>query len=100
MLIVQTTCKSRAEAEKIGVALVRERLAACASVHPCKSIFFWQGRLERQSEWVLELKITNSKYARTERRIRQLHSYALPQIIAFSVVRASKEYEHFIRKGR
>ena len=99
MLIVQTACASRKEAESIGEALVSSSLAACASVMPCKSIFFWKGRLEKQDEWLLELKVADAKYARAERRIRQLHSYELPQVIALPVARASREYAQWVRRA-
>ena len=96
MLIVQTTCASRKEAEKIGEALVREHLAACAAIHKCNSIFLWEGRLQKENEWLLELKAPNAKYARIEQRIRQLHSYKLPQIVAVPVARASKDYASWV----
>ena len=99
MLIIQTTCASKKEAEKIGRTLVSERLAACATIHPCVSIFFWKGKLQKEKEWALELKAAGAKYAQAERRIKQMHSYKLPQIMAFSTARASREYSRWVKNA-
>jgi periplasmic divalent cation tolerance protein len=96
MLVVQTTCKSRKEAEKIGEALVRARIAACATAIPCRSIFRWKGKIGRQREWLLELKMPRANFPRAERGIKRLHSYELPQVIALPVARASRQYRKWV----
>jgi len=92
MLIVHTTCASKKEAEKIAAALVRSKLAVCASAYPCKSFFIWKGKFERQSEFVVEIKMKDSNYAAAERMIKKMHSYSVPQIIAVEVSRANPAY--------
>ncbi len=96
MLLVHTTCKTKREAEKIAAALVKEKLAACASVFPCKSFFIWNGKMQRQGEFIIELKTADKNYAKLARRIRQLHSYSLPQIIAVRVSRANADYKKWV----
>lgn len=101
MLVVKTACKSRKEAEAIAGKLVKGKLAACARIYPCKSIFFWNGRLRREREFALELKIRNREYSRVEKRIKGLHSYSLPEISAYKPARASREYAAWVeRSGR
>ncbi len=92
MLIVHTTFAKRGEAEKAAATIIKERLAACASVFPVKSFFIWKGEFTAQREFVLELKINDGSYQKAEKRILSLHSYSLPQIIAFEVKRGSREY--------
>lgn len=96
MLLVHTTCATKKEAERIATALVRAKLAACASVFPCKSFFYWKGSLERQKEFAVELKIKEGNYEKAERKIRQLHSYSVPQIIAIKA-KASKDYARWVQ---
>jgi len=97
MLVVKTTFAKRKEAERAAEALVRERLAACASVYPCKSFFFWEGKLWRQQEFVLELKTAEGNFGKLEKRIRELSTYSLPQIVAFSAA-ASRDYAAWLEE--
>ena len=82
MLLVYVTCKDAKEAERIGTDLVGRGLAACANYYGGKSIYQWKGRLVRQKETILELKTVQGSYRLVEQRIRKMHSYELPAIIA------------------
>ncbi len=98
MLVVRTACATKREAEKIAATLVKERLAACASVFPCRSFFYWERKLQKRREFALELKIKSSNYPELEKRIRQLHSYELPSIIAFKPAKAYAGYRDWVEK--
>ena len=90
---VVTTTASREEAESIARALVTRRLAACAQVYgPIASTFHWQGKLETSQEWLCAAKTLQSRYAALEAAIRELHSYDVPEILAFEVVAGSRGY--------
>jgi periplasmic divalent cation tolerance protein len=70
-------------AETIARALVEERLAACVNILPAvQSIYTWKGKTETTSEHLLIIKSTESNYSTIEDRIRALHPYELPEIIA------------------
>ncbi len=99
MLVVKTTLPTRKAAEKMAGTLVRERLAACASVQPCKSFFSWKGRLRKETEFSLELRTKNSNYQKLEKRLLQLHPYSLPQVLAFEIRKASKGYSGWVEKA-
>lgn len=99
MLVVHTTFPGRHQAEKAAETMVKGRLAACATVFPAKSFFFWEGKLVGHREFVLELKIKGGNYKKVERRLRQLHAYAVPQIIAFDVKKASRDYAAWVGKA-
>ena len=96
-LQVTTTCGSRDEAERIARAAVEERLAACAQVQgPITSIYRWEGRLDQATEWYCHLKTTAARWAALEPRIRSLHSYQVPEIIALPILRGGAEYLSWI----
>ena len=75
---------------------MRAKLAACATFFPATSLFFWKGKLCREKEYVLELKCAERNYGKMERKLRVLHSYSLPQVVAFKVARASREYKKWV----
>ncbi len=98
VISVYVTCKDEKEAKKIGEAVVGERLAACANVHKSYSIYRWKGKIERYDEWVLVLKSKRSKYKELEKRVKSLHSYKVPAILAFPIEGVLKEYENWVLK--
>jgi periplasmic divalent cation tolerance protein len=99
-LVVLSTTRSVEEATTIARSLVEEHLAASVNVLPgARSIFVWDGRLQDAEEAVLLIKTRRERYARLEHRIRQLHSYAVPQIIALPVVSGSAAYTAWIREA-
>jgi periplasmic divalent cation tolerance protein len=85
-------------AERIAADLIENRLAACAQVlGPVSSTYRWQGRVERAQEWCCILKTTVQLLPRLEQRIRELHPYELPEIIALGVLDGDPRYLAWIR---
>ena len=85
--LVLTTCPDTETANRIAEALVKERLAACVNVLPAmQSVYRWRGNIESTSEHLLLIKIRADDYAAVEQRIRTLHSYELPEVIAVPLV--------------
>jgi periplasmic divalent cation tolerance protein len=83
----------RETAERLARTLVGERLAACVNVMPAmQSIFRWKGQIETATEQMLVIKTRTADYAVIERRIRSLHPYELPEVIAVPVVAGLSEY--------
>ena len=80
-IIIYVTTKDEDEAQSIGMTLVRERLAACANVIPSvKSVYWWKGKVEQDTEAVLLVKSTKSKSNAIVKRVNELHSYDVPCI--------------------
>lgn len=77
-----TQCASEEEAERIARALLNNRLAACVNIAETKSLYRWQGEIERASEWSLTCKTTMSAMRRAIGCIKSEHSYELPAISA------------------
>jgi periplasmic divalent cation tolerance protein len=92
-VVMLTTAGSRAEANRIAAALVDERLAACVNVvAPITSIYRWRGAVERAEEVLLLVKTRRARMARVGARIRALHSYDLPEVIALPIDAGSAAY--------
>ena len=81
LIIVFVTCRPD-DADKIAEILVKEKLAACVNVIPAKSIYHWQGKLCHDEESLLVIKSTSEIYSRLEKRIKQVHSYDVPETVA------------------
>ena len=92
-LVVLTTVGSRDEAERLAGSLVERRVAACVQVLAgVESVYWWEGRVARDTEWLLLCKTTHDRYPDLERAIRALHSYETPEIIALPVTAGSAPY--------
>lgn len=93
ILDVFVTCPNRRVAETIGRALVEERLAACANIIPgLTSIYRWQGKICRDREVLVLLKTRQSCFSGLARRVRELHPYSVPAIVALPVAVGSAPY--------
>jgi periplasmic divalent cation tolerance protein len=91
-IVVLTTCPDEASAERIAGELLESRLAACVSRQPVRSTYRWQGRIEDEPEVLLLIKTLGSRFADLEMRLKSLHPYAVPEIIALPVVAGSAAY--------
>jgi periplasmic divalent cation tolerance protein len=81
------------EAERIAQVLVAERLAACVNIAgPVRSIYRWRGKIEHAGEYMLVIKAAKRHFSKLERKVRELHSYEVPEIIAVTLVQGSKPY--------
>ena len=99
-LIVFVTAPNGEEAAKIGRALVEERLAACANIIPSvRSIYRWKGEVCDDSECLLVIKTLWDRFGELERRVKELHSYEVPEIIALRVVNGSQEYLDWVEEN-
>jgi periplasmic divalent cation tolerance protein len=96
---IVTTTKSKAEAKKIGRALLQQRLAACVQViGPLESSFWWKGKISESKEWYCIIKSRRSLYTRIEKAIRTLHSYEEPEIICLPIGAVSLGYQQWVER--
>lgn len=79
--LVHVTFADAAEAERIGSQMIAERLAACVTIHsPCRSIYRWQGEIDRAHEVPATFKTAGVRVARLRAALVRLHSYELPVV--------------------
>lgn len=90
--VVFVTASSRTEADAIAQALVTSKLAACVNLVPVHSIYTWNSELCADDEWQLIIKTDLRKFAALQRKICELHSYEVPEIIALPIVAGSPAY--------
>src|SRR4051812_19568705 len=99
VVILLCTCGSEEEAQRIGTALIEERLAACVNLLPSVfSIYRWEGVIEKASEVLLLVKSTEEHFDSLRDRITELHSYDTPEIISLPVSNGSEKYLEWIRE--
>lgn len=97
-IVVFTTCGSAEEAERIAQTLVGQRLAACVSITPVRSIYRWKGEVESASEWQLVIKTRRELFERLAAALRQAHSYEVPEVIALPMVDGYAPYLDWVGK--
>ena len=96
-LIILCTCPDQTTAERIAEAVVSERLAACVNIAPgLTSIYRWEGQIQRETELLLLIKTRQAVYPQLEARIRELHPYQVPEIIALPIQTGSATYLNWI----
>lgn len=99
-LIAFVTVANQFEASSLAESLVSERLCACVNILPAiESIYRWEGKVNRDSEVLLLMKTTEERYEELERRIKELHSYTTPEIIALKIKRGSQAYLQWLRQA-
>jgi periplasmic divalent cation tolerance protein len=96
-IVVLTTVPDEQHAQRIAEALVESRLAACVTVLPkVRSVYRWQGAIERSDEIQLLIKTQLDRYGPLQSRIRELHPYDVPEILAVQVVAGLPDYVDWV----
>lgn len=96
--VVFVTCSGSAEARKIARRIVGEKLAACVNqIDRIRSVYRWKGKVEEATETLLILKTERRKLPALSRRIRALHSYSVPEVIALPIAHGNPAYLNWIR---
>jgi periplasmic divalent cation tolerance protein len=86
-------------AENIAMALVEERLAACVNVASVRSYFSWEGKLCKDPEELLIIKTEQRMAEQLMARIRELHSYQLPEMIMLQIAGGDEGYLQWIAQS-
>ena len=95
--IIYSTTGNLQYAKKIAHSLVEEKLVACVNIIPkIESIYRWQGKIEEDIESVLIAKTTDKNVEKTIQRLKELHSYELPDIVAIPITSGLKEYLNWV----
>jgi len=97
-VIVLVTTKDKAEAEKISQALLKEKLVACANIiHPVSSCFVWLGKIDSAEECLVVLKSRADLFGELSQMVKVMHSYQVPEVLAFPIVEGSDDYLAWMR---
>lgn len=97
--LVYVTAATEVEARKIAETVVRERLAACANIlGAMTSIFFWEGAAQSEPEHALVLKTSITRLPALTERIKALHAYDEPCVIALPIIGGSADFIDWIKR--
>jgi len=96
-IIVFVTCESKEQAENIAQSVVTGKLAACVNVLPgVRSCYVWEKKLMWSDEVLLLIKTTRGRFEQLQDRIKELHSYDVPEIVSVTIEDASDKYAEWI----
>ncbi|PIP20757.1 MAG: cytochrome C biogenesis protein CcdA [Candidatus Omnitrophica bacterium CG23_combo_of_CG06-09_8_20_14_all_40_11] len=99
-VVIFVTAANKKEAEKVASALIKEKLAACVNIiENLHSMFWWQGKVNRLKEVLLIVKSKKTLMNKLIKKIKSLHSYAVPEIIALPIVAGDKKYLKWINES-
>jgi periplasmic divalent cation tolerance protein len=99
-LVVLCTLPDQEVAARIAAILVQERLAACVNIIPgLTSVYRWKGTVHQDNEVLLLIKSNAAVYPQLEQRIKALHPYELPEIIAVPIQTGQADYIKWINEN-
>lgn len=92
-IVVLVTASSKEEAEKIASGLLEAKLAACVNIITnVHSRFWWEGKIDRAEEALLIIKTRKPLFNKLLKKVKSLHSYAVPEIIALPIAAGNAQY--------
>jgi periplasmic divalent cation tolerance protein len=98
-IVVFVTAPGEDEAANIARALVEGRLAACVNiVRNLRSIYSWQGKVEDESEVLMIVKTQKKLFRSLSQKVREMHSYTVPEIIALPIVEGPEDYLKWLKE--
>jgi periplasmic divalent cation tolerance protein len=99
-LSVYMTAPTRDEADEIARVLVEEGLAACATIFwDVTSVYRWQGKVEQAQECVIIVKTLGNKFDALQKRVKEIHSYDCPCIVATVITTGNPDYLEWLSKA-
>jgi periplasmic divalent cation tolerance protein len=96
-VIVVLSTMPPAAADRIAEALVGERLAACVNLGPVRSIYRWDGAVQKEDELLAVIKTTAARRDALIERLRALHPYDVPEILVMPVDHGLAGYLDWVR---
>ncbi len=97
-LMIYITHENEAAATEIVKRLVNEKLVACGNCFPMKSMYWWQGAVQNEEEWVSIVKTIPENWALVKTKVQEWHPYDVPCIAKWEV-EANESYENWIREA-
>ena len=98
-IVVFITASTRKEAKYKADGVIDSRLAACVNIMPkIESVYTWKGKKETSKEYLLIAKTKKSLFNRLKVKVKKLHSYSTPEIIALPIIAGYKGYLDWINE--
>ena len=99
LFIVQTTLSGDLNDAEIGMwaqSMIDSKLSSCVQVNRGRSVYRWEEEIKSESEWLIQLKTTQSKVKKLIQKIKSEHPYDVPEIL-FLAVESSDEYSNWVQ---
>lgn len=84
-IFIYITNPTKKEARKIARYLLKKRLIACANIFPINNLYWWQGKIVDDNEFVLIAKTTKNNFEKVKKEVEKIHSYKIPCVIKIPV---------------
>ncbi len=97
MALIYITCKDEKEAVKISKHLLNKRLIACSNMHPIRSMYWWNRKIQDNNEFVIIAKTKEKNYKKIKEEVSKLHSYNIPCILKIDS-EANESYQKWVNK--
>jgi periplasmic divalent cation tolerance protein len=95
--VVYVTCEHEKQADALATSLVKESLAACVNtIGPITSTYRWEGKVEQGKEWLLMIKTAKPALEALNKRIHEIHTYTVPEVIALPIEAGSSKYLNWL----
>ena len=99
IVMIYITFSSFDDAKRIAQILIKERLMACANlIDKVTSVYFWKGKMEGAKEVIMIGKTVKDKVDEVISRVKELHSYDLPCIVAIPVLKGNPEFLQWVHE--
>ena len=98
MRIVYITVPNVGEAKKISHQLLHKKLVACTNIFPIESMYWWNGEINENVEFVILAKTSDKNFEKIEKTVKGMHKYEMPAIYSWKVDKVSKDYEDWVNK--
>ena len=95
-IMITTACSSKENAELISETLLNKHLISCAQISTIESAYHWQGNIEHNTEYLLQMKTVKNNYQEIEEQIKKLHTYEVPEIAAYDIILGEKNFLNWI----
>lgn len=96
-ILVYITNSSKEEAEKIAKHLLEKRLIACASIYPIQSMYWWEGEIANENEYVLDAKTSEDIFEEVKSEVEKIHTYSIPCILKIPID-TNDNYKDWMKK--
>ena len=97
MMLVYITCKDEEEAVKISKHLLSKRLIACSNIHPTRSMYWWNEKIQDKREFVIMAKTLEKNHKAIKKEVSKLHSYNIPCILKIDA-EANESYDKWVKE--
>ena len=92
-IFIYITNPTKEEAKRIARHLLERKLIACGNIFPINSLYWWEGKIADENEFVLIAKTIEANYEKVKNEVEKIHSYQVPCIIKIPVSSNKKYFD-------